>query len=204
MIESRKAVRTRLAVARACHEGNRLFSEKGYSGTTTRELAAAMDVTNGTFYYYFPSKEDLLRQICEEALDEVTTAVSAAVAGADSGIDAVSKLIHTHMRVIVESRHAHITMLAELRSLTGEHRVAVIAARDKYESLVKDVIRSAKEDGSLQTSIEITPLVRLLLNLLNWTIFWYRPEMALSGDDIADRMVDLFLNGARKGSASFA
>ncbi|MFC6239240.1 hypothetical protein [Longivirga aurantiaca] len=34
------------------------------------------------------------------------------------------------------------------------------------------------------------------MNLLNWTIFWYRPEMSLSGDQIADRMVDLFLNGA--------
>ncbi|MFC6236980.1 hypothetical protein [Longivirga aurantiaca] len=38
------------------------------------------------------------------------------------------------------------------------------------------------------------------MNLLNWTIFWYRPEMSLSGDQIADRMVDLFLNGAVKPS----
>jgi len=47
--ESVKSVRTRKAIARACREGALLFAEKGYSETTTRELAAAMDVTNGTF-----------------------------------------------------------------------------------------------------------------------------------------------------------
>jgi len=191
-----KSARTRKAIARACREGSRLFAEKGYSETTTRELAAAMDVTNGTFYYYFPSKEDLLRQICEDALEEVTASVGDAVADASDGLDAVSRLIHAHVRTIVESRHAHTTMLTELRALSGEHRVTVVAARDKYEALVRGVLKSAKDDGSLKTSIELTPLTLLLLNLLNWTIFWYRPEMSLSGDQLADRMVLLFLNGA--------
>ncbi|MCW2645454.1 MAG: Transcriptional regulator [Pseudonocardiales bacterium] len=191
-----KTARTQRAVERACHEGAKLFSEKGYSETTTRELAAAMDVTNGTFYYYFPSKEDLLRQICEDALAEITAAVTKAVDGAESGLDAVTQMIHSHVRTIVESRHSHTTMLTELRALNGEHRVTIVAARDRYESLVREILASAKADGSLKTSIELAPLTLLLLNLLNWTIFWYRPNMGLTGDEIADRMVTLFLNGA--------
>jgi AcrR family transcriptional regulator len=194
--ENGKSVRTRRTVERACREGAKLFAEKGYSETTTRELAAAMDVTNGTFYYYFPSKEDLLRQICEEALAEVTSAVTKAVEGASSGVDAVAKMIHAHVGTIVESRHAHTTMLTELRALSGEHRVTIVAARDRYEALVRGVLASAKADGSLKTSIELEPLTLLLLNLLNWTIFWYRPNMSKTGDEIADRMVTLFLHGA--------
>lgn len=179
-------------------EGARLFSKKGYGETTTRELAATLGITNGTFYYYFPSKEDLLRQICESALEEITTTVSAAVQDARDGADAVSRLMHAHMRTIAASRHAHTTMLTELRALTGEHRDTVIAARDKYEAVVRRVLAAGKSDGSLSTTIELEPLTLLLLNLLNWTIFWYRPEMSLSGDEIADRMVSLFLDGAAR------
>jgi AcrR family transcriptional regulator len=186
----------RPAIERACREGARLFSEKGYRATATRELAAAMDVSVGTFYYYFPSKEDLLRQICEDALAEITSAVTKAVDGADSGVDAVTKMIHAHVGTIVESRHSHTTMLTELRALNGAHRVTIMAARDRYESLVRGILACAKADNSLKTSIELEPLTLLLLNMLNWTIFWCRPQMSLAGDEIADRMVTLFLNGA--------
>jgi AcrR family transcriptional regulator len=191
-----KTERTQRAVERACREGAKLFAEKGYSETTTRELAAAMDVTNGTFYYYFPSKEDLLRQICADALAEITASVSSAVESAANGLDAVTKLIHAHVDTIVESRHSHTTMLTELRALSGEHLDNIVAARDRYETVVRDVLAAAKSDGSLQTPVELAPLTLLLLNLLNWTIFWYRPNLTLTGHEIAERMVTLFLNGA--------
>jgi AcrR family transcriptional regulator len=41
----------------------RLFAEKGYHRTTTREIAHAADVAEGTLYNYFENKEDLLFQI---------------------------------------------------------------------------------------------------------------------------------------------
>jgi AcrR family transcriptional regulator len=40
-----------------------LFAEKGYHRTTTREIARAADVAEGTLYNYFENKEDLLFQI---------------------------------------------------------------------------------------------------------------------------------------------
>jgi AcrR family transcriptional regulator len=53
--------------------GARLFARKGYAATTTRELSKAMGITNGTFYHYYESKEDLLLKICEESLEESRT-----------------------------------------------------------------------------------------------------------------------------------
>jgi AcrR family transcriptional regulator len=195
MTESTKSVRTQRTIARACAEGARLFAEKGYSETTTRELAAAMDFTNGTFYYYFSSKEDLLRQICVDAIEETTSAVMKAVDAAGSSKEAVSALIHAHIKTLLDSRHAHTTMLAELRALTGEHRAVVLAARARYEKLVRGVIDAGQKDGTLSTEIGGGMLSLMLHNLLNWTIFW-NPDTSLTSDYIADRMVTLFLDGA--------
>ncbi|HEV7974932.1 TetR family transcriptional regulator [Amycolatopsis sp.] len=38
----------------------RMFDEQGYADTTVRDIASAADVTERTFFRYFPSKEDLV------------------------------------------------------------------------------------------------------------------------------------------------
>ena len=39
----------------------KLFSEKGYDRVTTREIAKAIGINAASIYYYFPSKEDVLK-----------------------------------------------------------------------------------------------------------------------------------------------
>lgn len=43
-----------------------LFAEKGYASITMREIAQGLDVSTGTLYHYFPSKEALFLQLVEE------------------------------------------------------------------------------------------------------------------------------------------
>ena len=44
----------------------RLFSEKGFRGVTTRELAAAVGVSEPVLYQHFETKRDLYHAIIEE------------------------------------------------------------------------------------------------------------------------------------------
>ena len=42
-----------------------LFAERGFRGTTIRDIARAAGATEGLIYHYFPSKADLLRAVIE-------------------------------------------------------------------------------------------------------------------------------------------
>jgi AcrR family transcriptional regulator len=48
----------------------RLFSTRGFAGTSTRELCHAAGVTKPVLYHYFANKEALFRQLIEEALSD--------------------------------------------------------------------------------------------------------------------------------------
>jgi len=48
----------------------RLFSERGFRGVTTRELAASIGVSEPVLYQHFPSKKDLYTAIIEESKDQ--------------------------------------------------------------------------------------------------------------------------------------
>ena len=40
-----------------------LFARNGFQGVTMREIAKQLDVSTGTLYHYFPSKEEIFRQM---------------------------------------------------------------------------------------------------------------------------------------------
>jgi AcrR family transcriptional regulator len=66
-----KSHERREAIVRAAA---RLFAQKGFRGTTTRELAAALGVTEPVLYQHFRTKKELYRaiievKVCESAHD---------------------------------------------------------------------------------------------------------------------------------------
>jgi AcrR family transcriptional regulator len=47
------------------------FEEEGYDATSVSRIVEGADVSRGTFYLYFDSKEDIFRTLAEELLEQV-------------------------------------------------------------------------------------------------------------------------------------
>jgi AcrR family transcriptional regulator len=48
-----------------------LFAEKGYDATSMREIAEALHISKPALYYHFDSKEDIVRGIMQDMLDQL-------------------------------------------------------------------------------------------------------------------------------------
>jgi AcrR family transcriptional regulator len=71
---------------------DRLFQERGYDGTTVRDIAAAAGVTERTFFRYFDGKEELVATEALAWLDTLCDGIRNRPAG-EAALDAIHRAV---------------------------------------------------------------------------------------------------------------
>lgn len=173
-----------------------LFRSQGYSNTTIRQLGERLGVTGATLYHYTSNKESLLYEICLESLQRISTDLKNARAGMPGSLDRLRSMFRAHTVRALGDRDLHATMLTEFRELSAVHRQRVVRERGKYESLWRQELEAGQAAGVIRSDISAKLLTLSLLNLLNWTIFWYEPDGDLSPEELADVFANVYLEGA--------
>src|SRR3972149_3081913 len=172
-----------------------LFRTRGYAGATTRELASSLGMQSASLYHHMGKKEDLLFELSVSALETINKRVSAAVLAAEPA-DRLRELIKAHLHAALAQQDAHAVMLLELRALSSERRAEVLGLRGAYQALVERTLAEGQASNAIRADMPARQLALGLLNLLNWTIFWYRPDGALSSESLADLFTRIFVEGA--------
>jgi TetR/AcrR family transcriptional regulator, cholesterol catabolism regulator len=181
---------------RVLSEAARLFRERGYAASTTRELSARLGINKASLYYHISSKEDLLHGICIESLRRVQEEVTAALEAESEPRERIRALIRAHLHSMLTDLPMHSTMLLEGKALSGSKADEVQAARDEYEKVVFQTVSKAQRAGALRRDVKAKHLTLGLLNLLNWSMAWWNPDGQLTPGELADILSDLYLNGA--------
>jgi AcrR family transcriptional regulator len=172
-----------------------LFRENGYAETTTRELAAALGIHKASLYHHISSKEEILLRICRESLVTINEVVSKAAAKAPPE-ERLDTAIKTHLAETVRGRDYYAVGLIELRNLSPENRKEVLLLRSRYESTLRDLLIEAQGAGRVRKDIDAKYLTLSLLNVLNWTIFWFDPDGDLDSLKLGDLLASVYLHGA--------
>jgi AcrR family transcriptional regulator len=107
-LRERKKARTRAAI-----QGHalRLFREHGYEATTVSQIAEAAEVSQSTFFRYFPTKEDLV--LWDEFDPLIVTAFQRQPAGL-APVAALRAAIHDVLAELSESERAQLRERVEL------------------------------------------------------------------------------------------
>ncbi|MEC3955981.1 TetR/AcrR family transcriptional regulator [Nocardia sp. CDC153] len=181
---------TRERIVRAALE---LFAEKGFHGTGVAEIGDRADVQRGALYYHIGSKEELLWQILADYTRLMLAEAEQIVSGSDYPVTKLRKLIHSHVRLILENRRAVAIQLRDVTALTGERGRELQELRDRIQSRWQQVIDAGKASGVLRTADHV--VTNGLLGMLNSVTFWYRADGQHTPDEIADILCTTVLDG---------
>ncbi|HEX2294730.1 MAG TPA: TetR/AcrR family transcriptional regulator [Actinomycetota bacterium] len=187
------AVRTRRAdVVRAAA---RLFSERGYHGTSMQHLGDALGLQRGSLYAHIGSKEELLFDVVDEGAERFLERGRGALEGGGSAADRLRALLVGHAETAAEHLDSATVFLNEWRYLSDEPRAAVQAKRDRYEAMVRSVIEDGIATGEFRADADVRFAATLVLSAGNWLFSWYRPGGELGPTEIGERFAELLTRG---------
>lgn len=145
-----------------------LFAEQGYSALTTRQIAEALNVSTGTLYHYFPTKEALFQQLLEEITQQtVLEALSQAPeqASFEERLLYFFRFLAAHEENL-QKQHLIIVDYYQHRELYGSNAQAILqAAIGRYDQAIQQYVGGASSAlcAQLRYYVKGLLIVRMIL-----------------------------------------
>ena len=175
----------------------RLIAVQGYTATTVRQIARKVSMKGGSLYYHFGGKEEILFSILDEGNRQLLDA-TARVLKLDlkDATETLRGLIQVHIRILGEDPAQFMVVTRELNRLKGERRQRIMAQRDKYEGVIRNVLTQGIKEKSIRPC-NVKVVSYGVIAFLNGIAFWYRPGGRLSIEQIAEEYSHVLLDGLR-------
>jgi AcrR family transcriptional regulator len=177
------------------HAAARLFRDKGYAATTTRDIAAAAGMQSGSPFYHFESKAALLFAVMEQGMRAALQCQADALRASPAEGSPESRLrtlVRAHFDVLLGPGSDFIpVMLYEWRSLTTAQRAGIARLQRDYEAAWSEALQALCAAGRLRADARMARL--MMLGALNWSVQWYKPKKGASLDELSEQALQLFL-----------
>jgi AcrR family transcriptional regulator len=178
------------------------FNRKGYHNTSLDDIAARLEVTKPTVYYYVTSKEQLLFECFVAGVERIRTAcreVRRLDLPARERLNAVLR----QYGEAVASEFGWCMVRAEQDDLSPSMSRHVKALKSEIDHSIRRLIREGIQDGSIHPcDPKMTAFA--LAGALNWIAHWYREDQSMSGAEIAEAFVTIFEAGLRPRAVAAA
>ena len=173
----------------------RLICEKGYEGASIQDIAEATGLTKAGLYHYIRSKEHLLLDIQNYGMDVFEEQVLAQVVSIPDPLVRLRACMDKNILLVTHGWSKEVTIiLHEHATLTGEARAHINARKRRYvrflESSFAEAVR-AKKIRSVNPKVAAFSFLGMVL----WIYKWFRPEGAISAEDLSKEMQDIFFGG---------
>jgi TetR/AcrR family transcriptional regulator len=145
------------------------FSEMGFEGATTREIASRAGVTLGLLQYYFGAKPKLWRAAVDRAFEDLRGGLDAVLGGAAPGgeRERIRRMIHAHVRFVAR-RPEFVRLMHDEGKRRGARMRWMVDRHVKplYESILP-MIENAQRQGILPADIAPVHFVYILIGAVD-------------------------------------
>lgn len=160
-----------------------LFAERGYHGTSMRDIAASLEIQAASLYNHISTKQEILRDVMAATMNALLAAVRAAVEGTGDTVEQLRRATEAHVRF--HARHPREVRVGnyEIPALDEPQRSTITRLRSEYSKLFVALIERGVEEGVFDAhSPRLSAYAILQMGI--GVAMWYRADGPMSEDEI--------------------
>ena len=168
----------------------RLFIEKGFHKTTTRQIAASAGLASGSMYEYVASKEDILYLVCVAIHDEMEKSINEVLERAGKEKQVLADVIREYFMVCHRMSDHILLIYQEAKSLPDVWRKRVLDNEVRitgiFSRYMRDLIASGDLPGADDRIVEMAAHNIVVLGHM-----WTFRRWALGGNYTIETYTDI-------------
>ena len=173
-----------------------LFSRKGYSATSLKEIADQVGLHKTSLFHYFRNKEEILMEVMDKGLREYVDVLDDPAI--DPNLKAEEKLwvaLEKQVSVICKYKDYINVGLNEIKSLSPGNREKYNAKRKQYGKRFEQIILEIQGDygSGLFKGLNFKIVNLGILGMCNWIINWYKEDGPLGPKEISEIFFDVLI-----------
>ena len=196
----RKRAQTRERIFRAAIE---LFGQRGFFNTTVEDITEAADVGKGTFFNYFPSKEQVFGVLYEMQLKKVAQARAVAQSGEFSLRDLLRHFVHQIAEEPGKNQQVACGLVATVVSSPAVREMHLETMR-RGRQLLGEVLKLGQKRGEIRSDLTAEEMVRVLQQSLIGAVLLWSLEPSSNLQKRLAAMFEIYWSGinlpAQKGT----
>lgn len=182
----------------------RVFAERGYHGTTTQAIADVLGMRQASLYYYFPSKEAALEEVCARGTDGFVEGAERVIKLDVPPLEKLTLLIAAHLAPIDTMPDYVRVFINERRYLPDASRKRIGRKSRRIERCFEQVIEAGIGDGSLRPDTDARLTMLAVLGMCNAVINWRAADRSQDTKEIAAGFARIVAHGLASSGAPAA
>jgi len=170
-----------------------LFNEKGFHATSLDDVAARLNVSKPTLYYYVKSKDEILLQCVNLGLQMALEGIEASRAAGGRSIDQLVAYMKAYARTMTMDFGMCVIRVGE-EGLSGEGRQELRRLKGKVDMAFRRLVAESIKEGSL-APCDPKLAAFTIAGALSWIGRWYQHDGEHSPEQVIEHVVHILLNG---------
>lgn len=167
-----------LKAAAAC------FNQKGYSGTSLKDVARHLGLTDAALYYYVRNKEELVYQCYLRAAELGREALDRGREEGQTGLERARLYVRYHVETMVGEK-GPVAIMSEIPSLKRVHRNEVLTQSRQHSASFEKILSGGIDDGSI-SPCDVRMTGNAIMGAINWIPKWFHGDASTAKQVVAE------------------
>ena len=174
-----------------------MINEGGFAATSMGDIAARLEVSKPTLYYYFQNKDDLLFEALALGLKQVRS-VAGSHKGGLTGASRLAEILRTYVEVVAVGYGGGLIRTAA-HELSEGSRQEFRRLQSEYEATVAEALSEARAEGAIQVS-DLAIAASVVTAALNRVALTHDARAGAQLDEVSQRVVEILFAGLQPRS----